>query len=197
MKKLVGLALLLMLISALVISAWAGEKQDKPVKNTPKDAFGRPDVATVVIKEIAPNHFACVLNWDNDQELAALTYPLRVTGKDFAMRYDSVSWAGRAEYFSVKAVRPEDSIQSVNVGFINDLGQGNPPLKPGSGTVATLFFTADVKEGKANVCDVTVDTVFLHPSNVLYGVTVGATGEIHPEYNLNRVNSEGKPIECK
>jgi hypothetical protein len=201
MRRLLGITLALLLIGILTLTALAGDKetatQEAVSENKPNDAYGRVDVATVQITEVAPNHFAFELMWDNDQELAAMTYPLKVTGKNFAMHYDSVSWEGRADYFSVKAVRPEDSLQAINVGFVNDLGQGNPPLKPGKGKLATLFFTAGVEKGQANICDVLVDTTFIYPSNVLYGVTVGATGEVHPAYKTLRADAKGDPVICK
>lgn len=197
MRRLLGITLALLLIGILAVGATAQDKKAATAKNMPNDAFGRVDVAAVLVKQVSPNHFAFELNWDNDQELAAITYPLKITGKNFPMHYDSVSWEGRADYFSVKAVRPEDSLQAVNVGFVNDLGQGNPPLKAGSGKIATLFFTAMPEKGEVNICDVLVDTTFIYPSNVLYGVTNGATGEVHPAYKTQRADAKGEPIDCK
>jgi hypothetical protein len=192
MRRLLYLALLVLLVAAVSVTVFAQQG-----KNKAKDPFGRIDVAEVTVKQIGTNHFAFELGWQNDQELAAMTYPLKITGNGFEMQYDSVSWKGRAEYFSVKAVRPEDSLQTVVVGFVNDLGQGNPPLEKASGTVATLYYTALAGEKKVGVCDLVVDTVFIAPSNVLYGVTPGATGEIHPEYKLNRMSAKGEMEECK
>lgn len=190
MKKVLYLALVTLLVVAFSFTLLA--------ENKPKDPFGRVDLAEVVVQKVQGNQFSLVLNWTNDQELAALTYPLKVTGKDFQMHYDSVAWNGRAEYFSVKAVRPVDSLQQVVVGFVNDLGQGNPPLEKASGTMATLFYTADKTVKKElSVCDVIIDTVYIAPSNVLYGVTPGATGEVHPEYKLTRLTPDGKAAECK
>lgn len=192
MKRLLYLAFLVLVVAAVSIAV-AAEKQ----KSTAMDPFGRVDVAQVTVKEVGNNHFALELGWNNDEELAALTYPLKVTGKNFAMHYDSVSWKGRAEYFSVKAVRPVDSLQHVVVGFVNDLGQGNPPLAKADGVIATLFYTADAAGKKVGVCDVVVDTMFIGPSNVLYAVTPGATGQVHPEYKLVRLSAKGEAEECK
>lgn len=195
MRRLLGITLALLLIGILTLTAFAQDSKGTAKANKPNDPFGRVDVAEIHLSQLNGKLFAVDLFWDNDQELAAMTYPLRVSGKNFSMHYDSVSWEGRADYFSVKAVRPEDSLQTVNVGFVNDLGQGNPPLKPGSGKVARLFFTASVDA--SNLCDVMIDTTFIYPSNVLYGVTVGATGEVHPACKVLRSDAEGKPVECK
>ena len=167
-------------------------------QNKPKDSYGRVDKVDVSIRPLKGNQFAFELNWDNDEKLAALTFPLIVKGRDFKVHYDSVSWEGRAKYFSVKSVRPIDSLQKVLVGMVYDLGQGNPPLNEGKGTVATLYFTADGK-GKAapTVCDITVDTTFIGPSNVLYGVTMDGTGTVHPAYGVSRKDAAGLPAPCK
>jgi hypothetical protein len=196
MRRLLYLTLLVFLVLAVSVSV-LGQKEEKSKPNKPRDPFGRVDVAEVVVTQIADNHFALQLHWSNDQELAALTYPLKITGKNFLMHYDSVSWKGRAEYFSVKAVRPEDTLQQVVVGFVNDLGEGKPPLSKAEGIVATLFYTADSGDKKVGVCDIMVDTTFIDPANVLFGVTPGATGEVHPEYKLTRMSAEGKPEMCK
>ncbi len=192
MRRLLYLLLVVLLVVAVSVSVLAQKD-----KNKPRDPFGHVDVAEVVIQQLGNNHFALQLNWNNDQELSALTYPLKVTGNGFPMHYDSVSWKGRAEYFSVKAVRPEDTLQQVVVGLVNDLGQGNPPLAKAGGTLATLYYTADAGKKNVGVCDVVVDTIFISPSNVLYGVTPGATGEVHPEYKVTRLSSKGEAEECK
>ena len=168
-------------------------------QNKPKDSFGKIDKAEVVVKQVKPNQFSFQLTWDNDEKLAAFSYPLIVKGKDFTMHYDSVSWKGRADYFAVKSVSPKDSIQQVLVGFFADLSGKNPPLAEGKGGLATLYFTANT--GKAprtvDVCDIMVDTVFIAPSNRLYGVTPDGLGEVHPIYNVVRQTAAGQMATCK
>ncbi|MCK4857321.1 MAG: hypothetical protein KAT58_05095 [candidate division Zixibacteria bacterium] len=192
MKRYLYLTCALLAVAAFSVPLLAEDKV-----NQPKDSFGRIDVAEVVVQQLKGSQFSLTLNWANDQELAALTYPLLVTGKNFRMHYDSISWVGRAEYFSVKSSRPIDSMQQVLVGFINDLGEGKPPLADSSGTVATLFFTAEVGKKKVDICDIIVDTVFILPSNVLFAVTPGGKANVHPEYRLVRISTDGKPVKCK
>lgn len=191
MKRLINV----ILMPAMIVMFSAGLL----AQNKPKDSFGKIDKAEVVVRQLKPNHFAFELTWENDEKLAALTYPLIIKGKDFRMHYDSVSWKGRAEYFSVKSSRPIDSLQQVLVGFIYDLGQGNPPLTEAKGTVATLFFTADPGKVKktVDVCEISVDTTFIPPSNVLYGVTPDGQHAIHPIYELVRIGANGQPTSCK
>ena len=191
MRKQLYLVLLAVVIALYTITLWA--------QNKPKDSFGKIDKAEVVIKQVKPNHFALELTWDNDEKLAAFTYPLTVKGKDFKMHYDSVSWKGRCSYFAVKSVKPVDSLQQVLVGFFADLSGTNPPLPEAKGTVATLYFTADAGAAKktVDVCDIAVDTTFIGPSSTLYGVTPDGQGAIHPAYGVVKLAPDGKPAPCK
>jgi hypothetical protein len=168
-------------------------------QNKPKDSFGKVDKAEVVVKQVKPNHFSFELTWDNDEKLAAVTYPLIVKGKDFKMHYDSVSWRGRAEYFSVKSARPIDSLQQVLIGFIYSLGEGKVPLVEAKGTMATVYFTAEPTTAKklVDVCDISVDTTFIPPSNVLHAVTPDGQYEIHPNFGVVRIGAGGQPTTCK
>lgn len=187
MKRHIYVAFALMIVVVVSLSLFAGNK--------PNDAFGRIDDAFINVTQLSPNQFAFELAWKNDQKLAAFTYPLHITGKSFKMHYDSVSWNGRASYFAVRSAHPIDSMQQIVVGFVNDLGQGKPPLPESTGTVATVFFTAEVK--KANICDILVDTTFIPPSNVLYGVTPDGLGKVYPTYNVFRKGIDGKSVKCK
>ena len=185
------LFLTLLLISSYAICLMA--------QNKPKDPYGKVDKAEVIIKQLKPNQFTLVLTWDNDEKLAAVTYPLLVKGKDFKMRYDSVSWKGRAEYFAVKSVLPKDSLNQVLVGLLADLTGANPPLKEDKGMLATLFFTAVPANAKktVDICDITVDTTFMSPANTLLGVIQDGTGQIHPAYDVVKLGANGQPATCK
>jgi hypothetical protein len=163
-----------------------------------KDAYGKPDRVDVTIKQIKPNQFTMELGWDNDEKLAAMAFPLTVKGNGFKMRYDSVSWKGRADYFAVKSVRPIDSTQQVLVGFLADINGKTPPMNEGKGTLATLFFTAVPGAKKvAEVCDITTDTTFIPPSNTLSGVIPDGTGSIYPSFSVVKLSPSGQPAACK
>jgi len=189
MKKQLYLILASVLIVLFTVTLLA--------QNKPKDPYGKVDKVEVIVRQLKPNQFALELTWDNDQKLAAMAFPLIVKGKDFKMHYDSVSWKGRAEYFAVKSVRPIDSTQSVLVGFLADINGKTAPMPEGKGTVATLFFsTADAKK-PAEVCDVTVDTTYIQPSNTLSGVIPDGTGSVHPAYGVVKLTPAGQPAPCK
>lgn len=163
-----------------------------------KDPYGKPDKAEVLVKQLKPNQFTLELAWENDQKLAAMTFPLIVKGKDFKMHYDSVSWKGRAEYFQVKSVLPVDSLQKVLVGFLATIDGQQPPLDAGTGTVAKLYFTANGPAKKAiDVCEIMVDTTFMQPANSLAGVIPDGTGTVKPVYSVVKLNAAGQPSGCK
>ncbi len=164
-------------------------------QNKPKDSFGRVDKADVAVTQIKTNHFAVELNWDNDQKLTALAFPLSVRGNGFRMHYDSVAWSVRTDYFAVKSVRPLDSLQQVLVGLFATLDGSKPPLVEGKGKLATLYFTADAKSA-IDVCNILVDTTFVAPSNSLYGVTPEAENVV-PAFGVVRAAADGKPAPCK
>ncbi len=161
----------------------------------PKDSFGRVDKADVAVRQIKGNHFAVDLNWENDQQLTALAFPLLVRGNGFRMRYDSVSWTPRTDYFAVKSVRPLDSLQQVLVGLFATLDGSKPPLAEGKGKLATLYFTADAKSA-IDGCNVLVDTTFILPSNTLYGVTPEAQN-VEPAFSVLKAGADGKALPCK
>ncbi len=188
MKLVKGILFAAILLLALSVALIA--------ENKPKDSYGRVDKADVVVQHIKGNTYSLDLLWDNDQQLAAFSYPLIVRGKGFHMRYDSVQWSPRTSYFAVKSVKPIDSLQQVLVGFFADLDGTKDPLAIDKGSVAKLFFTAE--GGKAeNPCGVMIDTTFIGPSSTLYGVTPDGTGMIHPAFEVIRETADGKVVSCK
>jgi hypothetical protein len=167
-------------------------------QNKPKDPYGKADKVEVTVRQVKPNHFVFELGWDNDEKLAAMTFPLIVKGKSFKMHYDSVSWKGRAEYFAVKSVHPVDSLQQVLIGLLADINGSNPPLAEGKTALAKLYFTVDPGTKRAiDICEIMVDTTMIEPSNTLYGVITDGSGAIHPAYGVVRMSATGQPTTCK
>jgi hypothetical protein len=167
-------------------------------QNKPRDPYGKADKAEVIVRQMKPNHFVFELGWDNDEKLAALTFPLIIKGKNFKMHYDSVSWKGRVEYFAVKSVHPVDSLQQVLVGLLADINGSNPPLGEGKGTFAKLYFTAEPGAKRTiDICEIIVDTTTIEPSNSLYAVIPDGTGSVHPTYSVVKMSATGQPAVCK
>jgi hypothetical protein len=167
-------------------------------QNKPSDAFGRIDKAEVVVKHVKADVFSLDLRWNNDQQLAAFTYPLIVRGKGFHMRYDSVSWSPRTSYFAVKSVMPIDSLQQVLIGFFADLDGTKEPLAIAEGSVATLYFTGEgSSKSGSDPCGVIIDTTFIRPANTLSGVTPDGAGLIQPVFEVSRLSADGKAVSCK
>ena len=146
------------------------------------DKFGKADTCrvTVVQKEKSNKAEAKVFLF-NDEDLAALTIPLKFgSSKGSSLYCDSVGYSDtRVDYFSWKTATIDSSAGTVLIGLIANLSGKLPPLKPGNGQVASIYFT--VKKG-AKPSVVVLDTCFVKPSNVLMLVTDDVK-EIYPVFN--------------
>ena len=132
------------------------------------DTSGRPDSVRIEIRNISNTHWQAVVSLTNDENLAAMTLPLRWSPRHGFFRLDSASYADtRTHYFAVKTFWPDTTKETILIGLISDLGSGLPPLEPGSGPIANLYFTML----KSTTKPLTIDTVFIGPHNVLQLVT--------------------------
>ncbi len=148
--------------------------------NGPDDRFGKPDKITI---EIAP--LAIAGQWEvgilleNDEELAAITVPL-VYGKyvdEFTL--DSVIFRDtRISYFALKTTNHFDSLNTVLVGLLANLGDNRPPLAVGRGPVARLYFT-QTQEVQKTPLPLVIDSTFFPPYNNLELVS-GSAAPIRP-----------------
>ena len=102
------------------------------------DTIGVRDSVKVDDVSSAPGAQAVVSVYGfNDEEIGALTLPLEYSSQN--MICDSVSFAGsRIEYINSKPVTIDTILRTVKIGAIAVL---EPPLSPGSGKLADLFFT--------------------------------------------------------
>jgi len=135
------------------------------------DKFGKPDTCRVtVVQKEKSNKVEAKVFLANDEDLAGLTVPLKFGGsKKSSLLCDSISYANtRVDYFSFKSGLIDTTGSALLIGLIADLSGKNPPLKPGSGQIATIYFT--IKKG-AKPAVVILDTCFVNPSNVLKLIT--------------------------
>ena len=135
------------------------------------DKFGKPDTCKVtVVQKEKSNKVEAKVFLFNDEDLAALTVPLKFgDSKKSSLYCDSVSYVKtRVDYFSWKTGWIDSTANTVLIGLIADLSGKKPPLKPGSGQIATVYFS--VKKG-AKPTEVVLDTCFVKPSNVLKLIT--------------------------
>jgi hypothetical protein len=160
-----GLVYSFALVVALVLSASvvsAGELQ------RPYDEFGRVDAVILQVQHTGGDQWVAMVDLENDENIAALTIPLRWRPKGGFFRLDSASYHGlRTEHFALKTFFPDTTRQTILIGLISDLGTGLPPLPPGQGPIARVHFTALGESVKP----LDVDTTFIRPHNVLQMVT--------------------------
>jgi len=151
---------------AVTTTAW-GQQSPKP----PLDEYGDLDTVTIEILPSGGDQWQAVVSLTNDESVAAITLPLICTPGFSSYRLDSASYTDlRTAYFALKTFFPDTTRSTILIGLISDLGAGLPPLEPGSGPIARLFFTAmDGATGSLGV-----DTTFIRPHNVLQLVTPDA-----------------------
>ncbi len=104
---------------------------------------------------------AVPIHFFNDQDLAALTIPLSVTGD--GARIDSVSFVGsRVAYISTKPITVDKGRKKVVFGAIC---MTEDYIAPGRGLMATIYLTvADT----AKADKITIDTTTIHPASLLF-----------------------------
>ena len=93
---------------------------------------------------------------NNVDSLAGMQVPIYYRSEDVDIKCDSVSFAGsRCGYFAMNDSKIEPVGKTVLFCFIVEIdpGKPEPPLGPGDGVVATLWFTApkNVNSGKVQL----------------------------------------------
>ncbi len=136
-------------------------------------------VVTVQTDRTDSLHWEVLVSLDNPGPVAALTLPLSWGQGRPVYRIDSANYLGlRTEYFALKTFRVDTTMQTVLIGLISDLGGNRPPLAPGSGGIARLFFTA--RAGQVSY-PLLPNTTFIRPHNTLQLVTPDVRA-IHPRF---------------
>ncbi len=155
----------LQLVLCLTGTAMAGD---------PEDAFGNPDRVTAKIASLAKRgQWIVGIYLQNDEELAAITVPLRYGTSVGEYRFDSASYVQtRVKDFALRITNNLDTTNAVQVGLLHALGGNEPPLGPGIGPVAWLYFTQ--QDTASGVYPPAIDTTFFPPYNHLQLVTLGA-----------------------
>jgi hypothetical protein len=92
----------------------------------------------------------------NVDTLVAFSVPIYYRSEDVDLKCDSVTFHGsRAEHFSLSFFKVEPVGKVVFFAFlwVTDPEQTTPPMPPGDGMVAELWFTAgeDIKSGKVEL----------------------------------------------
>lgn len=150
------------LLLAVAGTAWA----QPPAASADKPVSKADTVLVEVQKAGGTNQIVLNVTLTNADSLAGMVVPLSATAPGVAMSYDSTSFAGtRIEYFQLKTDHQPDSTKpAVLLGLIADMSGSNPPLPPGRGLVAKIFFTGDKAVDPAKV---KVEKIQVPPANQL------------------------------
>lgn len=153
------------------------------------DNFGKVDTCRIVVfQDEKSNQVMASVSVLNDEELAALTLPLRYGNGKTPIRCDSIKFREtRSEYFSMKTQLVDTVRQTVLIGLIADMSGSKPPLEKGDGEVARLYFSVD-KNKKFQ--DFFMDTTWIKPYNLLKFVTPDVKG-IYPAFDNSRALVKG------
>jgi hypothetical protein len=135
-----------------------------------RDEFGKPDTCRIMVfQEEKSNQVMASVSVFNDEELAAMTLPLRYGDGKSPLRCDSIKfWDTRTMFFDMKTELIDTARQAVLIGLIADMSGQKPPMKKGDGEVAKIYFT--IPKG-AKFQDFYMDTTWVRPMNILKFVT--------------------------
>jgi hypothetical protein len=179
MKRAITIVLLAM---ALDLAGHAAVCAAGPATAAPRDRI------ELRAERIDSTHWEVVVWLDNQQTLAAMTLPFRWGHGHSPFMIDSASYYGlRTEYFALKTFFPDSAGHTVLIGLISDLGAGLPPLEPGSGPIARLYFTSRAPTSRPLL----LDTTFITPHNTLQVVTPDVRA-ITPEFDSGNRSVEAK-----
>ncbi len=129
------------------------------------DAFGKPDTIYADIARIDDHHWTITVSYTNDESVAGLSIPLKMTAGLTRIIADSAVYTGgRVENFAYKGFRPDSAIQCVMLGMIASLGPPQIVLPAGNGRLVTVFVSS---VDKKPIEKLEIDTTTLHPNNSL------------------------------
>ena len=129
------------------------------------DHFGKPDTVYAEVAKIDDHNWTITISCTNDEPVAGLAVPLKMTAGLTKIVADSAIYTGgRVEKFAYKAFRADTSIQCVLLGMVANLGPTDNTLSPGKGRLATVFVSSRDKE---SIEKLAVDTTTLQPNNSL------------------------------
>jgi hypothetical protein len=150
------------------------------------DHFGKTDTVYAEVAKINDLNWTITISCTNDEPVAGLAVPLKMTAGLTKIVADSAVYTGgRVEKFAYKAFRADTAIQCVLLGMVANLGPTDNVLAPGKGRLATVFVSS---MDKKSIEKLAVDTTTLQPNNSLMFVAdrmeLNKTGDsVPPEQN--------------
>ena len=153
------------------------------------DPFGVPDTAFAEIAKIDDFNWSVTILYFNDQNVAGIVVPFKMSAGETKVVADSAAYAGgRVEKWAYRGFRPDTADQSVTLGMVANLGPTDHKLTPGHGRLVTVFVSSP--EGK-KIDELTIDTTTTYPSNFLMTIVDALQGEppdtIRLEFNDRQV----------
>ncbi len=182
MKSLANGTLALLLIIGAVSMVQAG----------PIDKFGIADTVYCDLAKVSPTCWTITVSCTNDESIAAIAVPLKMTAGLNRIVADSAVFAGgRCEKFAVQRLRADTAIQCALIGLIANIGPSKTKLAPGSGRLATIYVSS--LEDKP-IEKLAVDTTTMNPNNSLMAVAESVQGEPPDTVRVDRKDVEIIPV---
>ncbi len=154
-----------------------------------KDDSGAVDTIFAESYKIDDMNWAVNISLFNDEELLAISLPLRMSaGKTKIYADSTVFKGGRVDHFRVKNSRSDTVAQCVTIGLINDIGVSVPPVSPGRGRIATVFVSST--DGTP-IQYLEIDTTTTPPGNILQMVNTKVE-EIIPVFTYRSLMGDTK-----
>lgn len=153
------------------------------------DKFGKADTIFIETYQIDAKTWGVNVSLFNDEDIMALSIPLRFKSGNTRVVADSAVYTGGiVEAFRVKQARVDTATQCLTLGLINDVGVSVPPIPPGQGRIATIFVSSldDV-----DINNLKVDSTTTPPGNSLQLVTPPSTG-IVPALVIKKIDKPKK-----
>ncbi len=138
------------------------------------DKYGKVDTVYAEAFKIDAKNWGVNIMLFNDEDIMALSIPLRFTAGKTRVNIDSTVYTGGlVEKFRVKQARVDTTTQCLTIGLINDVGISIPPIPPGKGRIATIYLSSP--DG-ADMPELKVDSTTTPPSNTLQLVKPPSNG---------------------
>ncbi len=134
-------------------------------------------------------HIMIPVTGKNTFPYGGMTVPLeyRLPNENSPVVCDSVNFNGcRTDYFEMKIanLRRDTSNHELVIGLMASMGGGAPPLTPGTGLWAKIYFT--INPG-AQPCTVSIDSTFFPPINYLLVTDSAGMSEDTPQFVPGRI----------
>jgi hypothetical protein len=182
MKSLVNGALVFLVILGAVSIVQAG----------PIDKFGKADTVYCDLAKLNPTCWTITVSCTNDESIAALAVPLKLTaGLNRIVADSAVFTGGRCEKFAIQRFRADTAIQCALIGLIANFGPSKNQLAPGTGRLATIYVSS--LEDKP-IEKLAVDTTTMNPNNSLMAVAEPLQGVPPDTVRVDRKDVEIVPV---